>query len=880
MRGRVLAVLLLSVVPSLVARAQCGIAPTYSAQFRSSIYGIAIDGNDLWAATGYGLAHYDRSVDPPRLLSSIPLPGTTRVVRVANGVVYAGSGTTLYAGARSVDAGDNVNDVAVTPLVVFVATDNGLLELDAGDLHLINTLTTSSKKVTSLALLNSTLYAADGDKSVEVFDISVPTLAQRTAQLDALPRTTAVHVNNGRLYASDGVQTILFTTSGTPLSAALPVGSSALAPLAGDAVYVAGNERAVHAVDFTTAQQPVELFAQELAPSGRISTIFALQRAGSRLYAAAGDIGLLSWDVSSFAAPFAVHAYTTKGTTSVATIGNALYAGNASGGIDEYKISGSGALTQARHWDPRTLTVTDASSDGFLLTTTGPTVVDWTVNATTPVPVATVTFPTTVTNAVLAGSTIYALLADRTLWSADVATLAQTKIDLGIAKPQALARAGMGIVLAAPGDATTTVYLVTSGDFAHPRSVTVPGIPTAGIAANGTTAAIFTYLGITLIDVASGAQTVIPNSTSSVALPTQLAFAGTTLLELTDTDVLAWDTATRTLAARYAMPAPPAAVAGGDNVAAVATTEGVASIVLNTASHAPSLFAAPNGNAYYKKLSAAGNRMLLFDGRIADVYEITTSPRLTASLRAPGMIDVAAAPTALFTLSNSSVVSAYSIEGALLAQKTVATGSDTVPLSIAVVNGAPWVSLSTGCLSGGCRNTTLVLDPHSLVQTASMTGAVTDVAIDGTTAFAIATMPNEVRVVDVADPLHPNVLQSRAADGTSIAERAGTVYVLGDKLYTFAASSLAPLGSTLSFLIDPTESVRIAGDCALVGGRTFAPRLYALPAIAGQTTPGLPALPQSVVARNGALFILTDDSLEVWSSGPAFAPPARRRPSR
>ena len=74
-----------------VFAATCNIAPVLSDQFRSSIVDLAVDGNDLWAATSYGVAVYDRSVDPPRLVASLPVPGNTRLVRLGNGVAYAGS---------------------------------------------------------------------------------------------------------------------------------------------------------------------------------------------------------------------------------------------------------------------------------------------------------------------------------------------------------------------------------------------------------------------------------------------------------------------------------------------------------------------------------------------------------------------------------------------------------------------------------------------------------------------------------------------------------------------------------------------------------------------------------------------------------------------
>src|SRR5258708_12858582 len=95
MLGRaVVAISILLLLPA-AAFPQCNLTQVASIPFRASYLDIAIDGNDLWAATSYGLSLYDRSVDPPVLVASLPLPGITRVVRATNGRAYAGSGSTL-----------------------------------------------------------------------------------------------------------------------------------------------------------------------------------------------------------------------------------------------------------------------------------------------------------------------------------------------------------------------------------------------------------------------------------------------------------------------------------------------------------------------------------------------------------------------------------------------------------------------------------------------------------------------------------------------------------------------------------------------------------------------------------------------------------------
>src|SRR3954453_10568432 len=109
---------------------QCTVSPIFSTQFRSTFNDLALDGNDLWTATSYGLALYDRGVDPPAFVASIALPGTTRVVRVLNGSAYVASGNAIAVVqkngralklVRTTDAGAQVNDLAVTGASVYAA---------------------------------------------------------------------------------------------------------------------------------------------------------------------------------------------------------------------------------------------------------------------------------------------------------------------------------------------------------------------------------------------------------------------------------------------------------------------------------------------------------------------------------------------------------------------------------------------------------------------------------------------------------------------------------------------------------------------------------------------------------------------------------------
>src|ERR1043166_846812 len=222
MRGCVIAVLFLSLLPS--AFPQCTLTPISSAPFRASVLDVSIDGNELWAATGYGVQLFDRTVDPPQRLASIAIPGVTRIVRAKNGIVYVGSGSSIHvvrrAGkgleiVRAVDAGGTVNDILLATYL-FAGTANGIAHFDLADptnpVRTNVTFATSGTNIFSLATANSSLYAADGDSSVDVFSIASPAVPQKTGTLASLPRTNAVHAVGSRLYTTDGLNTEVFFT--------------------------------------------------------------------------------------------------------------------------------------------------------------------------------------------------------------------------------------------------------------------------------------------------------------------------------------------------------------------------------------------------------------------------------------------------------------------------------------------------------------------------------------------------------------------------------------------------------------------------------------------------------------------------------------------
>ena len=895
MFGRVAAALTISLI-AIPALPQCGYQLVYSGQFRTSALDLALDGNNLWLATGYGVSLFDRTVDPPELVATIAVPGVTRVVRAANGIAYAGSSNAIFVIsrngrklqiARGVDAGAAVNDLLLNGLDLYAATANGITRYDNTSLQVQSSIVTGNPNVTSLAVDGSTLYAVDGG-TVDVYDISIPNFAQHTGTIPVTIRATSIKTSGGKLFISDGFQTQLFI--GTAALTNLTTGSTELAPLAGNVVFMAGTDRRIFALDFTTAANPVELFRTDLAPSaGTINRITAMATTANRLYAAAGDLGLITFDTTSFAPPFPLRAFGITGATSIAATSTAIYLGRTSAGVVEYLQNASGSLTQARGWDSQVDLALD-SANGFLLTSSGASVTEWALQ--TLALVASATLRSNVVGGVLVGQKGYVLLADHSLWSVDFTQTpaATQQVSVGSLAPTSIARSGSSVAIAGPNaDGATT----SAGFFSDPsqtmQTIAVPGITTTPVTLSGTTAAIFTFSGVNLIDFSSGHTKTINPAGNSIAR--RLLLSGTKLFEATDDTLFVIDTPSSAVTRQFALPSTPTGIVQppDSSLVDVIGDTTVTTIAYQSLLGSPAVIPSNFGNSYYRKVSAGNNNFSLFDGRKIDIF--TNALHNVGSVRPPGIVDFAMSDAGVFTLQSNGTVNAYTSEGVQIGGVQLTGSGDAQWQSINVVNGAVWVAVTQGCAAGACTQQTLVLDPHAgLTQTSSFAGGVKVVTTNGTRAYAITDIPSEVRVIDATDAAHPNALASIAAEGSqapvSIAFSNGTVYVLGDKLYAYSEASLAKTGEFLgAFSGDTTgttfvdQRIAIDGTCGFVTGRAPAPQFFSVPQWTPASTAAVPAAVRSIASIPGRLYILTDDSLEIWSTT-ALPKPPRPHPAR
>ena len=580
----------------------------------------------------------------------------------------------------------------------------------------------------------------------------------------------------------------------------------------------------------------------------------------------AGDIGIVDYDVSAFTAPFPMRSTAFAGATSIVSLGDNFYVGLPNG-VTEF----SQGLIRKRSWDGSRSDIVQDGANGFLLTSSDKSATLWALD--TVGAVGTANFRASIVDAVLVGTTGYAVLSDRSLWSVDFSQASSTPqaiVTTGI-QPVSIARSGTAIAIADTRSAGTTIVALLGGN-----NVTVPGLATTGLTLSGTTAAVQTFLGIVLIDLSSGTTTVLPQSKDVVAR--QLLLSGTTLLELTDATLRVWNTQTQQKTADVIVPDAPVAMhlAPGSTVADVVTGSGVVTIALDRLTRMPSSVAVPNGNSYYKKTITSATRIGLVDARGVDLF--TTTMQYAGSIRAAGIVDVAASDSAIYTLSGNLNVTAWSPAGTQLATAAINEGADAQALSIATVNGAVWVSIVRGCSMGSCQKKIIIFD-NQLSQTISLAGAITDVVTSATRAYAITDLPAEIRVIDINDPTHPAIIASPAASGMSIAYSNGTIYVLGDGLASYSEGSLTKTPDLLTATSNPDEHIRIDGNCAIITGRDSTPQLFTLPQFAPATSFVTPSTARMVSWQPGTFYVLTDHSLEIWAMASLPKPP-RLHPAR
>jgi hypothetical protein len=876
MPGRVKAALLLSILLSLPAFADCSQwTSTSSRPFRTTANDVSVDGSSVWVATGYGV----QLIEDGSIVASIGLPGSTRVVRAfGNGIAYAGSGASIYVVRRdgsdltlvnTVSAGGTVNDLEIVATSLFAATSNGVAHFDivtpAAPFRTNGLLPSSSPNVTSLSASANTLYAADGDSTIEMYTLLIPSIPQHVGTLTSSSRPTAVHAtSDNRVFAADRFGTDVF--SGGALTSRLSVSATSFAAFTGQTQFVAGADRTIRAIDLSTARV-AELYAADLAPTdGTDNVIHAMARSGNTLYVAGGDIGLVTLDITAISRPYPLVNYGGGATTSVQVSGDKAWFSNTAGRISEQRIDAAGvSLTELRAWDAAAGSVVRDSRNDTLLTTSGAVATVWSLLPSPPAQATSVTFAEPISAAVMTDTQLMALLASGSVWSVPNGSTTPQKANVPVTSLLAGAGSALALAEVRASDSTTVIRYYANGDLAaEPQRFTIPGAAAGSLALDATRVAVFTFSGISIVDLATGNIRVIPDSNRII--PRQLVFSGDDLLAFDTQRLLVYHDA-HTLVREHTLPADAVALGASGTVAALATFDGTTAIrYLAELPHPETPFA----NRYYTKLAAGAGRIYLFDDEGIDVFStaVIGSPRHVAGIPAAGVVDLTASDASLFTLTGNGTVTAYSRAGVVVAQASISEGFDSQALAIRTVGNAVWASIATGCSASGClARKTLVLDPNTLAVTATMTGRLTDATTSGTRAYALFAFPAEIRVLNISDPLHPAPVVTAAASAfaTSIGYASGKVYVLAGKVFEYAEGTLTLVSEHLTALpIDTAQRLRIDGTCAIVTRDTDTPALYNLPSWTLNTAQfTLPSKAQSFAIQPGLLVFLTEHSLEL-----------------
>jgi hypothetical protein len=537
----------------------------------------------------------------------------------------------------------------------------------------------------------------------------------------------------------------------------------------------------------------------------------------------------------------------------------------------EYEVAGDGSFNARRSWAAEAKHTLLDGNNGLLLTANGTSVFQWDLAPATPTQIASADFDLPVRNAVLMHAALgYALLEDETLWRMNFAAGSATRTRMP-GHGSRLARNGNALavaeVLSESGNTELRYYAGGDLSAAPTRTVTIPGAANGTLALGVSRAAVTTFRGINIVDLATGAVSFLADSL--VTISPALRIEGSRLLALAPDALYVWDLATGQRVRSFSI-ADGAALHTAGSVAAVATSSGIVSIAYESTSGLPQRFDTGNPNRFHTKVIAAAGRVYLFSRDGIDIYntQFGAGPRFITRIRPTGLVDAAMTFNTLVTLSANGTVMGWSRDGALLRQVQINEGSDAQMLGIVAAGNTAWVAISRGCLSGGCEKKTLVFEPTALGLTATLPGGVIDAVTSGVRTYALFRLPNEVRVYNTADPLHPSPIigAASAATAVSVAYSAGTVYVLADKLYSFAEATLTPAGDHLTAAAtNDAQRVRIDGNCGVVTGRAANPELFALPNWTSAGGGEVPSTVRSAALDGAHLFILTDHSLEVWS---------------
>jgi hypothetical protein len=886
------------------ASAQCEYRNAFDLRFRDSALGLSLDGNDLWIATGWGVALWDAAAE--RVVTSLSVEGTTVAVQAVGGGAWVGSGTRVHFVERgsglvlrgAVDLGATVNDLAISGSYLYAATASGVIQIDVADRSrpsIAARLTTTSGVALSVAVLGTSLYAADGDSSVDAYSIQIPSLPQKIGTVASLPRSVGVSTLDGYLVVSDGQQSEIFAGSGTGLGrvALLPVAGTATARWSGSVHFLGGGGRSVHAVDVLAPAHTILSSATTGVTSGNTNRVFDLVAAGTKLWAAAGDAGVQAWRLGGFAPPYPLRFVRSGGISSGWISGSRAVVAYSAGGLQRYSDN-SGQLVPGPLWHQGAVSrILDGEGDR-ILTASGADLRLWDVAPATPASLGSITLTGAIRSGAIEGSIGWVVLADGSLWRVDFSAQPPAAGNVAVTgSPDFVAASSAGLATAdILEDGNTRIRFVPGSDPAgQGMEVTIEGASNGGIAiGTGPVVAAATFRGLTLVDFGAGGNVTIVGGTNQSPVR-GLRIEGDRLLLVTADRIEVRSLEGGALVRAFNTGSTLTSISASGARAIAASADGFAVVNLETASRQPDPILLPEtGSRYYRSMARDGDRLWLGDAQRIDLYRVDSSgvPRHQTELSFAGSaapVGFAAAEGKLFTISATGTVESWRADGSRASSLTLSEGSLQQIDGITAVGSSLWIAATVDCLTTGCRKLTVVVDTRAgLVRTAAFEGGTLDAVAHGGLAAAITTLPSEVRLYDVGDPAHPRLLSSRAVSDNpvSVDFDESHVWVLGDRLRAYSRSGLDLIATHLDpWAPDPLgrltyldQTVRVAGSCLLVAGRSAGPTLWSSTGVSltRLAAPGVPDGVRAAAVSGGSIVLLGEYSLQVWSS----APPADR----
>jgi hypothetical protein len=889
--------------------------PGYSHDFRRPAIDLALIDGNLWVTDGYGVTLYTPAI-PPRPIGRIALPGTTSSVTGSGSTAWIRSGRDLVSASwnghsivvhRTIPFDQPIEHMTVSNGYLYLATSTGIVQIDPDLPDSRRTLTTSTGFAVHLFSDQKTLWAADGDRTIEVYSIEHPSLPQQIDTIETqIIGATRVYVSGDLLFVSNGRQTEVLTGPRPPSQSIgfVPFGAATFDLAAGGIGFMAGQDTTVRALDFRfSGGPPAILFEERIPPStGPSNRISAIAAEPGRVFVAAGDAGLHAYDTSGFTAPFQVVKTPLPEAAAIATVSESLVVASSSADFPRvYRTETSGALTEQSRWENHAgARVRDASADRVLLTTGSSVRI---INPSSGTLLREQSMGATVVSAVLTPNEVWAVLSNRTLRRLDLDDPQSTPVTVTIdgAEPNFIERNAERTKLAAgsirdDGETTkTTIHLFEPSNPSAARSMTVTGAATSGAAITSGAVAIATFRGLSVLRVEEGNEIVSPLGEGIV--PVDLTAVGNEIIVVGSSGIQRRRAADGALTEEIPIHSDGLAVTSTPSGSRVLIGASDATYVLDieTPSRLPVSMAAPMSSRYFTEMVVSNGVLHLLEHDLVVSVPIVSgalSNLMRSTLIEGGAVGIAAVDGGFCALDTRGVIRCFDAAARPIAATTIPAPDDASFLRIHGLGDTVWVSLLKGCPDEeGCRKRTVVarLTGGALPVIAEIEGEVVDLDGSGDRVAVVTELPRELRVYSLAGGA-PSLLAGRPIDhetaAVSLDPSRQSIYLLGMRLFVFDSVSL----DLTAELLDPftpsvgmslrNQNLLVDGSRALITGRREMPMLLE---IVGPNlwiergTILLPSVARRAAAWDDFVIILTSHSIEILGPGDA---PSRRRAVR